>query len=203
MDAREEPDGALLLTYDSSLWAKWLIGGTLVLLATAAYDTVIGTRGDDRLIGLLAGAATLAITAVVMLEQCRFRVDPIQRVIEWDQRWGFRHRAGVTPFADIRHVTVERPIGDDGIPSRRVVLNLVNGTLLPITVGYKPDVDDAILRAADTLREMLGHGVPSTEESVRILIVQGRTIDAVKLLVEREGLSLHDAKKRVDDLKAR
>ena len=79
MDARQEADGSLLLTYDSSLWTKWLIGATLALLATAAYDYLVGRRGDERLIGLLAGAATCAITALVMLEQSNFRVDPKSR----------------------------------------------------------------------------------------------------------------------------
>jgi len=201
MDLREDPDGSLLLTYDSSLWAKWLIGATLVLLATAGYDLFIGARGDDRLIGLLAGAATLAITAVVMLEQVRFRVDPIQRVIEFQQRWGFRRRAGVMPFADVRRVSTEVPIGDDGIPSRRVILHLADGTSLPVTVGYKPDVNNAISRAADRLREILGHGTPSAEESARLLIDQGRTVDAIKLLIDQEGLSLDDAKQRADELR--
>src|SRR5687768_534509 len=98
MDTREEADGSLLLTYDSSLWTRWLIGATLVLLGTAAYEYVIGSRGDERVIGLLAGAATLALIALVILEQCRFRVDPASRLIEWEQRWGFRRRVGVTAF---------------------------------------------------------------------------------------------------------
>ena len=202
MDAREEPDGSLLLTYDSSLWTKWLIGATILLLGTAAYDYFIGTRGDDRMIGLLAGAATCAITAVVILEQSRFRIDPASRLIEWEQRWGFRRRAGVTPFADVTHVSVERPIGDTGVPSRRVVLHLADGTLLPVTVGYKPDIDEAISKAAETARRALGQNpAPSPAESARVLIAQGRAVDAVKILVEREGLSLTEAKARVDQIR--
>jgi hypothetical protein len=201
MQASEEPDGALLLTYDSSLWTKWLIGAALVLLGTAVYDYFIGARGEDRLIGLLAGAATLAVTAVVMLEQCRFRIDPIARIIESEQRWGFRRRGGITPFDDVAHVSTEVPIGDSGIPSRRIVLHLVNGALLPLTVGYKPDVDEAISRAAALLRAKLGQHPQTTAESIRLLIAQGRAIDAIKLLVEKEGLSPTDAKQRVDRIK--
>lgn len=201
MTTREDADGSLLFTYDSSLLTKWLIGATLVLLGTAAYDYFIGTRGDERMIGLLAGAATCAITALVMLEQVNFRVDPQSRLIEWQQRWGFRQRAGVTPFADVRHVSVEQPIGDTGVPSRRVCLHLADGSLLPITVGYQSDGDEQISKAAEKLRAVLGQRPPTPAESVRILIAQGRTVEAIKILVEREGLSLSEAKDRVDQIR--
>jgi hypothetical protein len=198
MDARQDDTGTLLLTYDSSLWSRWLIAATLALLGTAGYDYFVGARGDDRLVGLLAGAATTAISALVLLEQSSFRVDPRSRLIEWQQRWGFRQRAGVIPFADVRHVSVERPIGDSGVPSRRIVLHLANESLLPITIGYRPDNSDQILKAADVLRSVLGQSTPGAEESARVLLQQGRKIDAIKLLVEQEGLSLADAKARLD-----
>jgi hypothetical protein len=156
METREDADGTLLLTYDSSLWTKWLIGATVVLLATAVYDYFIGARSDQRVIGLLAGAATTAITALVMLEQSTFRVDPATRLIEWQQRWGFRQRAGITPFTDVKHVSAARPIGDSGVPSRRVCLHLADGSLLPVTVGYRPDGDEKIAKAAELLRRVLG-----------------------------------------------
>jgi hypothetical protein len=199
MNAERQPDGSLLLTYDSSVWSKWAIGITMLLLATAGYDYFIGTRGDERLIGLLAGAATTALTALVILEQARFRLDPITRLIEWDQRWGFRRRSGILKFADVQHVSVEVPIGDDGVPSRRIVFHLSNGTLLPLTVGYRPDTDNGIINAAQTIRGVLGQAPPTTAESVRALLAQGKKIDAIKLLVEREGLSLAEAKQRIDE----
>ena len=202
MTTTEEANGSILLSYDSSRWTKWLIGGTLLMLVTAAYDYFIGARRDDRLIGLLAGAATLALTALAILEQSRFRLDPVSRLIEWEQRWGFRRRAGVTPFADVTHVSVERPIGDTGVPSRRLVLHLADGTLLPVTVGYKPDVDEAIAKAGEMVRRVLGQNpAPSPAESARVLVEQGRSVEAVKILVEREGLSLTEAKTRVDQIR--
>lgn len=200
MDVRHQPDGSLLLTYDTTRWTKWLIGATLLMLGTAVYDYFIGARGNDRLIGLLGAATSLALIGIVMLEQARFRFDPTTRLIEWDQRWAFRRRAGVTPFSGVTHVSVEVPIGDRGIPSRRVVLHLADGTLLPVTVGYKPDVDGSISRTAETLRVTLGHRPPTIEDSVRLLISQGRTIDAVTLLRERENMSLTEAKRRVEQI---
>jgi hypothetical protein len=202
MDVREEPDGTLLLTYDGTVWTKWLIGATVLMLATAVYDYVIGARGDDRLVGLLAGAATTAAAALVMLEQSSFRVDPKSRLIEWQQRWAFRQKAGVTAFADVRHVSAERPIGDNGVPSRRLVLHLADGSLLPITVGYRPDGDERILRGGEMLRRVLGQNpVPTAGESAGVLARQGRSVEAVKVLVEQEGLSLAEAKARLDQIR--
>lgn len=201
MDVHPQPDGSLLITYDSTRWTRLSIGATLLLLGTAVYDYVIGARGDERVIGLLGAATTLAVIGIVMLEQARFRFDPATRLIEWDQRWAFRRRAGITPFSEVTHVSVDVPIGDRGIPSRRVVLHLAGGILLPMTVGYKPDVDGSISRTADTLRVTLGHRPPTTEDSVRLLITLGRRIDAVKLLREREGMSLTEATRRVEQIK--
>ena len=202
METREDADGSLVLTYDSSRWTKWLIGATLVLLGAAAYDYFVGARGDERLIGLLAGSATTALSALVVLEQSTFRVDPRSRLIEWEQRWGFRRRAGITPFADVKHVSAERPIGDSGVPSRRVCLHLADGSLLPVTVGYRLDAGQKISRAAEALRRVLGQdAVPPPTESARAMIEQGRTVEAIRILVDREGLSLSDAKDRVDQIR--
>ena len=110
MDVRQQPDGSLLLTYDSTRWTKWAIGATLLLLVSAAYDYFIKS----------------------------------------------------------------------------------------VTVGYKPDVDGPILRTAETLRVTLGHRPPTMEGSVRMLVSQGRTIDAIKLLRDKEDISLTEAKRRVE-----
>jgi hypothetical protein len=69
-----------------------------------------------------------------------------------------------------------------------------------VTVGYKPDVDGSISRTAETLRVALGHRRPTMEDSVRVLVSQGRTIDAIKLLREKEDVSLTEAKRRVQQI---
>ena len=201
MDMTKSADGSLLLTYDGRLWSKWLLGGALLMSATAVYDLTIGARGDDRLIGLIGGIATCAGAAAVMFETARWRVDPFHRRIEWERRWAFQLRSGTLAFADVRHVAIEVPIGDDGVPSRRVVLHMHDGAMIPVTVGYRPDGDGHIANAAEALRALLGHQAkPSAEEVVRALLASGRKIDAVKVLVEQEQLSLSEAKARIDAL---
>jgi hypothetical protein len=201
VDVKKAEDGSLLLTYDGRLWSKWLVGLALVMAATAVYDMTIGTRGDDRLIGLIGGIATCVGAAAVMYETARWRVDPCHRRIEWDRRWAFQHRSGTLSFGEVRHVAIEVPIGDDGVPSRRVVLHMQDGSMIPVTVGYRPDVDNRITSAAEALRALLGHDAkPSVDEVVRALLASGRKVDAVTVLVEQERLSLSDAKARIDAL---
>jgi hypothetical protein len=201
VDVTRTDDGSLLLTYDGRLWTKWLLAAALVFAATAVYDLTIGRRGDDRLIGLAGATVTLAGAALVMFETTRFRVNPFRRVIEWERRWAWQHHAGTLAFDDIRFVAIEVPIGDVGVPSRRIVLHTTAGALIPVTAGYRPDADDQIARAAESLRVMLGHAArPATAETVRALVASGRKVDAIKLLVEEEKLSLSEAKARIDAL---
>jgi len=200
MDVTKAPDGALLLSYDGRIWSKWLLGGALLIAVTAVYDLTIG-RGDDRLIGLIGATATLLGIAAVMFETARWRVDPFHRTIEWDRRWAFQHRSGTLRFADVRHVAIEVPIGDNGVPSRRIVLHLIDGSMIPVTVGYRPDGDNHIANAAESIRALIGHDTkPPVDDVVRALVASGRKIDAVKVLVEEEKLSLTEAKARLDAL---
>jgi hypothetical protein len=202
MDIEQRPGGSLLLSYDSTLWSRWLFGAAALMAITAVYDLTIGARGDARLIGLAGGIATCLVGGIVMLETSSFTVDASTRCIQWSRRWAFQRRAGRIEFHDIAHVATERPIGDTGIPSRRIVLHLRNGETVPITVGYRPDVGDQISRAAEQLRRVIGHQpVPPVDDSVRALLARGRSVEAIKLLVEEQQLPLRDAKARVERLR--
>ncbi|HWI17808.1 MAG TPA: hypothetical protein VNT81_08675 [Vicinamibacterales bacterium] len=200
MIARQEADGRLLLTYDSRRWSWMALAATALLLGTAAYDYWFGARGDDRLLGLVGSAATTFLIAFVMSEWSRFHVDPVRRRIEWEQGWAFRARGGTIPFDAVRHVSLETPIGDSGVPSRRVILHLTDGTTLPVTVGYRPDGDLAITHAAELLKRALGHSKSAPLETARLLIGSGKTFEAIRVLVDQEGLSVGEAKRRVDRL---
>jgi hypothetical protein len=107
------------------------------------------------------------------------------------------------PFGSIQSVLVERPIGDEGTPSRRITLRTIDGREIPITVGYRPDADGTTVRIASRIRAVLGHEADATHMSnVRALIAAGRTIDAIRVVREEEGLSLLDAKRRVEEIGA-
>jgi ribosomal protein L7/L12 len=80
-------------------------------------------------------------------------------------------------------------------------LKTVSGEDLPVTVGYRPDGDGSVLHIASRIRALLGHDSDETHlHNVRALIAAGKTIDAIRVLREEEGLSLVDAKRRVEEL---
>jgi ribosomal protein L7/L12 len=57
------------------------------------------------------------------------------------------------------------------------------------------------LQIAGRIRVLLGHNADATHlHNVRALIAAGKAIDAIRILREEEGLSLLDAKRRVEEI---
>jgi hypothetical protein len=198
----ERGDGSLVVTYDSTRLTRLMLVLAAALLLVAAYDVFVGTRGTDRLVGLIAASGTCLLIALVFLERVWFQFAADTHILTWRRRWALRERSGSIPFDSIESVIVERPIGDDGTPSRRIVLKSESGEMIPITVGYRPDADGIVLQIADKIRARLGHNTGATHmRNVKALVAAGRNIDAIRVLREEEGLTLVDAKRRVDELR--
>jgi hypothetical protein len=207
MKAEEVADGTLVVSHDGSPLAKFMLGFMLLFLGTAGYDALFGTRGAERLIGLLGASATCLVVAIAFHETARFEFSRPTHLVTWRRRRGFRERSGTMPFGGIQSVMVERPLGDEGTPSRRINLRTVDGAEIPLTVGYQTDSDGAILKTADQIRALLGHKAEELRSSdqrhladVSTLVAAGRMIEAIKVMREAEGISLTDAKQLVDQL---
>ena len=202
MRAREDIDGTLVLTYDSSGWAKWLFGAPAVFLAIAGYDYFTGSHKADRMIGLLAGAGVFVLAGLALFETASARVDPATKTITWSRRIAFWRRGGTLSFSQVRDVIIESPTGTRRVPRQRISLRLANGSLLPLTYGCGPDVDGQLARAAALFRKTLGQPEePSLLASAQALVELGHVTEAIRLLVTSGGMSLTDAKKRVEALK--
>jgi len=158
MKMEDAADGALIVTYDGSGLTRVMLVAAALFASVAGYDAYIGMPETQRAIGLLASAATCASIGLVFLETGRFDFARATRTIIWRRRWALRQRSGSMPFADVQSVQVEQPIGDDGTPSRRVVLKTTVGAGIPLTIGYQPDPDGAVLDLANRIRIVLGHG---------------------------------------------
>jgi hypothetical protein len=203
MKADETADGTLVVSYSSAGLAMLFLVLLTVFLAIALYDVTMGTRGTDRMVGLLGAAATCLVSGLVVLETTRFEFARSTRTLSWRRRWGLRVRSGSLRFSDIRSVSLQRPMGDDGTPSRRIIITTTSGVEVPVTIGYAADPDEAVVQVADLIRAVVGlkqDGTPSKE--IETLIAEGRTIEAIKRLRET-GSSLTDAKRRVDERKGR
>ena len=197
----EAGDGTIVVTYDSTGLTRLMLAATTIFLAVAVYDVFLGDLGTERLVGLLGAAATCFVVAIVFLENAWFQFAPANRVVTWQRRWALRKRSGSVPFDSIQTVLVERPIGDEGTPSRRIMLRTTDGQEIPITVGYRPDADGTVLQIANRIRALLGHDAGATRmHNVRALIAAGKNIDAIRVLREEESLSLLEAKRRVEEI---
>jgi hypothetical protein len=200
VEVEAAPDGALVLSYDSTRLSRLLLIVSAAMFAGAGYH-LLSDRGDSaRLIGFLGGAVTCAAIALLCVEQARVVVDSATRTVVWTRRGAFRTRRGTLSFDDISAVYAERPRGDSGIPSRRVVIFTRGGETVPLTAGYRPDGDRVILGASEHMRAMLGQD-PASTDTAQAMVTAGRVRDAIAFLRDAEGLSLTDARKRIDALR--
>jgi hypothetical protein len=195
-------DGSLTLSYDSTRFSTFMFLFAAALLAGSGYHWLSPEGDDERLVGFLGGAATCAVAGVVLRERARTVVEPAARTVTWTRSWAFRTRAGSMSFDEIAAVVVERPLGDNGVPSRRIVIRTHRGDTVPLTAGYRPDGDERMLRASERIRGIVGLDA-SPEDIVRTLVQSGRTMDAIRWLREHDGLSLTEAKQRVDAVRDR
>ena len=204
MKVQEPVAGTMVITHDSWALTRLMLVFAVVFLGVAGYDIFIGARGTGRLIGLLAAAGACLGVAVVFLEAASFEFVAASRTITWRRRWALRQYSGTIPFAAVQSVQAERPMGDSGTPSRRIIFRTTDGAAIPLTVGYQPDPDGEVLKIADRIRLFIGQSSePSPMQEVERLVASGRRIDAIRALREEQGLSLTDAKRRVDELHRR
>jgi hypothetical protein len=191
--------------------------GAAALLGLAARDLFAAAGRPERVRGCLGAAATLVAIGLAAAESGRFAFDRRRRLVAWRRRFAWWRREGTLSFDEVVDVAVETPIGDHGVPSRRLVLRLANGRPLPLRTSYRTDRGDALLRIAERIRATLGRTVPlpaaaaaaagpvaadAVSASVAALVRDGRKIEAIKQLRRARGLSLVDAKREVDALAA-
>ena len=200
MQSRIEPDGVLILSYDSTAWAKGFLVAAAAFLAYAAYLLATGSRNEERLFGSLAGVGVFLAAGLLMFETALVRVDPRSKTICWRRRSSFWQRGGTLAFGDVRAVVIEASSGTRKVPMKRIGLRLASGERLQLTYGSQPD-DGRLARAAASFRKALGQPEQLPAESeARALAEFGRFDEAEDILIEREGLSREEASKRVEVL---
>jgi hypothetical protein len=201
MRAREDADGSLIVEHSGFGWARLLFGIALLCLFGAAFEASANAREGERILGLLGGGAVSGVAGLAMLETGRFRFARKRRVVEWRRRWAWWTKEGSIPFEQVLDVLVGQPIGDSGVPSRRISLRLKDGRELPLRAAYVADADGSALELAARIRVALGLAVePPLPASVRALARAGRRVEAVRLLREESGLALDEAVRKVDEL---
>src|SRR5581483_1031621 len=132
----QQSDHTLIVETDSATFAKLCLfgGGVCAVSAAVKFLSQPHPFDNESFVGLLAGAVIGLLLFLVVFEQNVFVFDRTRRVVRWQRRRAFSKKSGETPFAEIQAVVAQRPIGDDGVPSRRVAL-LTPGQELPLSLG--------------------------------------------------------------------
>jgi hypothetical protein len=209
MRSVRETGDELIIEHRDASTGKVFLGLAIACAAWAIVPALFDrsfTR-EEQFVGRLAGTCVLALLALVFSESSRFTFDRRRRIATWQRRWAFSTKAGTLPFDQIETVVIETPIGDEGVPSRRAVLQTA-GHDIPLSVGYRPDGDGECLALVARIRTFIGRDsdleVSSDDiimDSVGSASRAGRTLDAIRLVRQHRGLSLEDAKKLVDSLR--
>lgn len=191
------------VTHDDTRWSIWGLWVAIVFVVLAAYHFGKQPNDTEKAIGCIGAAAVFAIFYLAAYERSVFVFNLRNRSIKWSRRRVLSQRQGILTFAQVKSVVALMPIGDDGTPSRRVVLLTDKGEL-PISLAYKPDINNESLAIAARLNDIV-RGHPAADpviDGVQALIDADKTLDAIRMLRTERNLSLTEAHEMVEKLKA-
>jgi hypothetical protein len=195
MKTVERPDGTLFVSHDRVRLARcFAVLGACTAIALAG-DLFGFWRGGRW--GLFAATLSCWLTALALWERAWFVFDPRSSTIDWERRWPWFTRSGSLGFSSVATVLVQSPVGDSGIPSRRVTLKLTDGRELPLTRGFLTDSGDRILMLGGRIRQLIGRGAADPAASVHAFAAAGQSLDAVRLRRQTSDVTLDRAVKDV------
>lgn len=194
-----------LVVKDSSLWMTILFAGIAVALVAGV--------GFSEPVKLLVPALFL-LFGTITARATTFTFDAMRRTVQWSGFKPFKAESGTILFDEIEDITVEAAAGGNNRAAYKLSLATKQGPV-PMAYGYSSSRDGyaglrqqilAFFKPGLQTSRPASHsdGIPSDlESSIRSLLMQGRTIDAITLLRTREPMGLNEAKKRVDALHAK
>jgi hypothetical protein len=106
-------------------------------------------------------------------------------------------------FEEIVEVRVEiAPLQDDSTELSCRLSLVTASAIVPLTVSYGPDEPRCDAMRETVLETVFGNGKrPAALDPIRILVKDGRIIDAVAMLRRRDGLDLTTASSRINELR--
>lgn len=189
--------------------SRWL---TVIFIPSAIFVTVFSIEKHQPR-GFIAAALCL-LFAAVFFRHSTFTLDKMQRIAQWRRLTILKNETGSIPFDSIRDIVIDAQAGDRNTTSYRLSIvtpdgqtpmaNMFQGGRIEHYQHLRQQILDfiGISPAAPTPEPgILSDGIPSDiEPSLRSLVAQGRTIDAIQLLRSRQNIGLADAKSRIDAL---
>ena len=198
-----------LVLQDGSRWLAFVFVPSAVLVASTSIE-------KHKPIGLLVSAFFL-LFAAAFFRHSTFTLDKMQRIARWRRFTVLKNESGSIPFDSIRDIVLDTQAGNNNTATYRLSLVTADGPL-PMANMFQGGSIDHYQDLRQQILEFLGiasagsvvpspepgvlsDGIPSDiEPSLRSLLAQGRTIDAIALLRTRENIGLADAKSRIDSL---
>ena len=187
---------ARLRLRDRTLWMS-----AVCFAAMAIFVVRFGFVSDQPTV--LIPAALFLMFALAFLRATDVTFDRIERVCAIRRLDVLRVTRVRLAFADISDVRIEiAPMPDNpAIPPCRLSL-VTASAVVPLTAGFEPSearynaMRDAILDVvfADGKK-------PAAADPIRMLVNEGRIIDAMAMLRARDGLDLTTARARVDEMR--
>jgi hypothetical protein len=184
-----------LRLHDRTLWV------TVVCLAAAAINLgYFWLKGGD--IGQMAVSGLFIIFGLAFLRSTDLTFDKIARTCVLHRPDVVRVTRYAFAFDEIKDIQVDtEPVSSDHVIPCRLRLITANSTV-PLSAAYEPDLERYEAMREEILVSVFGKGAkPAAYDPVHTLVKEGRLIDAIRILREREGLDLTTAKARVDKLR--
>jgi hypothetical protein len=195
-----------LVLQDGRLWISALLAlGALPLFYTASF----AGWGPNSIAGILFLAG-----ALVWMHQTTVVFDATQRQVRWKRVRLFRTTSGTVPFSDIAAISTETSPGRGGSLYRLVLLTPAQSLPLARSLSGSRDHCAATRQAIQHFLQERGVSVPAfaapvrqprlaqSSGSVRSLLLQGRTTDAIHLLETTQHIDLPTATRRVKEIAA-
>lgn len=181
---------------DRTLWISAVCFATaVILLVCFAFDRDQSEQLIPAALSLMFGLAFLRATDVTF--------DKIARICfvrRFDVLRVMRMRLAFEEITDARVEIAPMP-DDAAVLSCRLSL-VTASAIVPLTVSYEPDQARYNAMRDTVLEAVFGNSPrPAALDPVRMLVKEGRIIDAVAILRMRDGLDLTTASARVDKLR--
>ena len=191
-----ENSSSRLVLRDRTLWLSVVFFGAAALMMGVFF---FGQGGDHR---IAYPAGFFVLSGLVFLRSTDAVFDKQARLCRLSQLNVFRVKRREIAFDDINDIEIDTgPTSPSSqVPTYRLNLMTASGTV-PMTVAYEADLKRQEAMRSAILQAVAGGGPqPEGTDVVRTMVKQGRLIDAVRLIRERDGLDLATAQQRVMEM---
>jgi hypothetical protein len=181
-----------LVASESTIW------GTLLFLAIAALCLYAALTSADK--RLLSPCVVFLLFALLCARTSTFVFNRIERIARWRKFRFIWFSSGTIPFDEIKGVGMQTSLSGRGRTNYRLTLLTPDGAV-PLTEGYGLPQEryDQAREKIETF--LLGKAkLEDFEASVRDLLQQGRKMDAIMLVRQRQRCDMEEAARKVQEI---